>query len=110
MKDRLSRTWLKKYLISVTSAYLNLKLYSFSDKILRWNVLGIQGALLSHIIDPIFLYSITLGSLFHPHHMFRAVVGRIQSTLHTVSEGKGNHCIPKLSQNRLYGFRAKIIQ
>ena len=41
------------------------------------------------IIEPIHLYSITLGSLFHPHHMFRAVVGRIQSTLSNVSNEKG---------------------
>jgi hypothetical protein len=44
-------------------------------------VLGIQGALLTHFIDPIYLYSVTLGSLFHAHHMFRAVAGRIQQTV-----------------------------
>jgi len=70
---------------------------SCSDKILRWNVLGIQGALLSMIIEPIHLYSITLGSLFHPHHMFRAVVGRIQSTLSNVSNEKVSIKIPRLN-------------
>ena len=40
-----------------------------------------QGALLSHIVDPIYFYSLTLGSLFHPDHLFRAVAGRIQPTL-----------------------------
>merc|ERR1711971_898833 len=59
---------------------------SCSDKLSRWNVVGIQGALLAHYIEPIHLYSVTLGSLFHPSHMFRAMVGRIQSTVENLPE------------------------
>ena len=48
-----------------------------SDKILRWNVLGIQGSLLSHWLRPIYFDSITVGSRFHPVHVRRALFGRI---------------------------------
>ncbi|XP_017873064.1 PREDICTED: double-stranded RNA-specific editase Adar isoform X4 [Drosophila arizonae] len=54
---------------------------SCSDKIARWNIVGIQGSLLSAIIEPVYLHSIVLGSLLHPEHMYRAVCGRIEKSI-----------------------------
>ena len=48
-----------------------------SDKILLWNVVGVQGSLLSHWLRPVYFNSITLGSRFHPEHVKRALYGRV---------------------------------
>ena len=53
-----------------------LRTMSCSDKVGRWNVLGLQGALLSLFMDPVYMTSLTLGSLHHHGHLSRAVCCR----------------------------------
>ena len=55
-----------------------LRTMSCSDKICRWNILGLQGSLLSHLIEPIYLESLTLGYLYDHGHLSRAVCCRLQ--------------------------------
>ncbi|XP_064615331.1 double-stranded RNA-specific adenosine deaminase-like [Liolophura sinensis] len=50
---------------------------SCTDKICRWNVTGIQGALLSHFIEPIYLESVTIGFLYDHGHLARALCCRL---------------------------------
>ncbi|KAK3608497.1 hypothetical protein CHS0354_010347 [Potamilus streckersoni] len=54
-----------------------LRTMSCTDKICRWNVVGMQGALLSHFLEPIYLDSLTLGFLYDHGHLARAVCCRL---------------------------------
>ncbi|XP_012870666.1 PREDICTED: double-stranded RNA-specific adenosine deaminase isoform X1 [Dipodomys ordii] len=54
-----------------------LRTMSCSDKILRWNILGLQGALLTHFLQPVYLKSVTLGYLFSQGHLTRAICCRV---------------------------------
>ncbi|KAG7234357.1 hypothetical protein INR49_004879 [Caranx melampygus] len=38
---------------------------SCTDKMAKWSVVGLQGALLSHLVEPIYLHSLTVGTLSH---------------------------------------------
>ena len=53
-----------------------LKTMSCSDKVSRWNVLGLQGCLLSQFLQPLYLSTLTLGCLYHHGHLSRAVCCR----------------------------------
>uniref|UniRef100_A0A672NYP4 Double-stranded RNA-specific editase 1-like n=1 Tax=Sinocyclocheilus grahami TaxID=75366 RepID=A0A672NYP4_SINGR len=50
---------------------------SCSDKIARWNIIGVQGSLLSYFTEPVYFSSLILGSLYHADHLSRAMYQRI---------------------------------
>ncbi|KAJ8025976.1 Double-stranded RNA-specific editase 1 [Holothuria leucospilota] len=58
---------------------LNLKTMTCSDKVCQWNVVGVQGALLSHFLDPIYLTSIIIGSNFMEDRVQLALNRRLES-------------------------------
>ena len=58
---------------------------SCSDKIALWNVVGVQGALLAHLIDPIYLDAIFVRDRFHRESLERALWGRFSDEIDKLS-------------------------
>lgn len=57
--------------------YFEIVLLIVCTCVLRWNVVGIQGSLMSYFTEPIYFSSIILGSLYHADHLSRAMYQRI---------------------------------
>ncbi|XP_074545348.1 double-stranded RNA-specific editase B2-like [Halichoeres trimaculatus] len=55
---------------------------SCTDKMAKWGVLGLQGALLSHLVEPVYLHSLTVGTLSHTGHLGRAMARRLALLKH----------------------------
>lgn len=83
-----------------------LKTMSCSDKVSRWNVLGLQGCLLSEFLEPVYMSSLTLGCLYHHGHLSRAVCCRYRD-IELPAPYKLNHpllgCVPGQEAERELG-------
>jgi double stranded RNA-specific editase B len=54
-----------------------LKIMSCSDKLCKYNVVGVQGSLLSNIMETFYLDSVIIGGYYHKNHLSRALYDRI---------------------------------
>lgn len=72
---------------------------SCSDKLARWNVLGLQSSLLSHLFHPIYLESITVGDMYHQDALERALYRRLDALEDLPQPYKLNH--PVISKTEI---------
>ncbi|XP_019730523.1 double-stranded RNA-specific editase B2-like [Hippocampus comes] len=50
---------------------------SCTDKIAKWCAVGLQGALMSHLVEPVYLQSLTVATLSHTGHLQRVLARRL---------------------------------
>ncbi|KAL4224333.1 adenosine deaminase [Mactra antiquata] len=82
---------------SLQDGSADLLMMSCSDKLLQWNVLGVQGGLFSAFLKPIYIKSIILGREFDHRHLSRAVCCRLYDDLNNYLPGEYSINHPILS-------------
>jgi len=87
-------------IIEVINGRQPLCIMSCSDKIFKWNTLGIQGNLLTHFLEPVYIDSLTLGNSYRHGHLVRAVCCRLPSgvIMETLPESYTN-CHPVIGRS-----------
>jgi len=78
-----------KGLIQLKGQRNEIDIVSCSDKLLLWNYVGLQGALLSNFVTPIFINSITISNGFAPENLTRAFCCRFDPKKQAEHEEKG---------------------
>lgn len=95
-------------LIAILFKLQRVSSMSCSDKIAKWNVLGLQGAQLSKVIKPIYLESIVLGSSLNPVEVHHSIYGRLESSEFPLSDGYRLNK-PKFESTSLVEIKNKVI-
>ena len=66
---------------AIQTGFQKTTFMSCSDKLASWNVLGVQGGILSLFITPIYLQSIVISELFDHKNISRALYGRVNNEI-----------------------------
>lgn len=84
---------------AILTSEQKVQIMSCSDKVALWNVVGVQGALLTNFIQPIYIESLVVSNFYRPVQLLRGCHSRINAPL--LNSNIGEDSVFRVNQHKV---------